>query len=141
MKTLQTVFVIDLIVDISVALVATTSLGAEKVRWKMQSTFGSKLSIIGESGKHFEKLVTDLSGGSLNIKSMSASSESWPRLSRCGFALGLPQANISSTDAIDAIRRISSADSRSLKKSRSSDCSPACERASLALRHVLHLVQ
>ena len=52
----------------SVALVATTSQGAETVRWKMQSTFGSKLSIIGESGKHFEKLVVDLSAGSLNIK-------------------------------------------------------------------------
>jgi len=39
-----------------------------KTRWKMQSTFGSKLSILGESGKHFEKLVTDLSAGELNIK-------------------------------------------------------------------------
>jgi len=39
-----------------------------KTRWKMQSTFGSKLSILGESGKHFEKLVKDLSAGDLNIK-------------------------------------------------------------------------
>ena len=39
-----------------------------KVRWKMQSTFGSKLSILGESGKHFEALVKELSDGELNIK-------------------------------------------------------------------------
>ncbi|MBT3788238.1 MAG: TRAP transporter substrate-binding protein [Alphaproteobacteria bacterium] len=39
-----------------------------KVRWKMQSTFGSKLSILGETGKHFENLVKELSGGDMNIK-------------------------------------------------------------------------
>ncbi len=39
-----------------------------KVRMKMQSTFGSKLSILGESGKHFESLVKTLSNGDLEFK-------------------------------------------------------------------------
>jgi len=54
------------LVGLSALAVAT---GADaKVRWKMQSTFGSKLSILGESGKHFEELVKTLSGGELELK-------------------------------------------------------------------------
>ncbi len=49
------------------ALAATSAVDA-KVRYKMQSTFGSKLSILGESGKHFEALVKELSSGELDFK-------------------------------------------------------------------------
>jgi len=47
---------------------AATSAADAKVRYKMQSTFGSKLSILGESGKHFEGLVKELSAGELDFK-------------------------------------------------------------------------
>lgn len=53
---------------VGLAAIATTSAVDAKVKWKMQSTFGSKLSILGESGKHFEELVKTLSAGELNIK-------------------------------------------------------------------------
>ncbi len=49
------------------ALAATSAVDA-KVRYKMQSTWGSKLSILGESGKHFEGLVKELSAGELDFK-------------------------------------------------------------------------
>ncbi|MDP7548753.1 MAG: C4-dicarboxylate ABC transporter, partial [Alphaproteobacteria bacterium] len=34
----------------------------------MQSAFGSKLSIIGEAGKHVEGLITELSGGAMKVR-------------------------------------------------------------------------
>lgn len=40
----------------------------KKVRWKMQSTFGSKLSIIGEGGVNFSNTVKTLSDGKLELK-------------------------------------------------------------------------
>ncbi len=56
---------------VSVALVtgASTSANAvEKLKWKMQSAFGSKLSIIGEVAIRYEGLIKDLSGGAMKIK-------------------------------------------------------------------------
>jgi TRAP-type mannitol/chloroaromatic compound transport system substrate-binding protein len=41
---------------------------AERVRWKMQSAFGSKLSIIGEVAYRFEGQMDRISGGSMKIK-------------------------------------------------------------------------
>ncbi len=45
-----------------------TSASAEKVRWKMQSTFGSKLSVIGETAPRFSRNIKRISGGTLEIK-------------------------------------------------------------------------
>ncbi|MCG8693266.1 MAG: TRAP transporter substrate-binding protein [Minwuiales bacterium] len=54
----------------AVALGVTAGANAQdkKVRWKMQSTFGSKLSVIGENGPRFSKNIKRISGGSLQIK-------------------------------------------------------------------------
>jgi|TARA_B100000530_G_scaffold83866_1_gene51014 TRAP-type mannitol/chloroaromatic compound transport system substrate-binding protein len=41
---------------------------AKKVRWKMQSTFGSKLPHLGTSGVRFTANVKDMTDGQLNIK-------------------------------------------------------------------------
>jgi len=41
---------------------------AKKVRWKMQSTFGSKLPHLGTSAVRFSKNVKDMTDGQLNIK-------------------------------------------------------------------------
>lgn len=41
---------------------------AKKVRWKMQSAFGSTLPHLGTSGARFVKNIKALSGGELNIK-------------------------------------------------------------------------
>ncbi len=38
------------------------------VKWKMQSTFGSKLSVIGETAPRFSDNIKRVSGGSLEIK-------------------------------------------------------------------------
>ncbi len=39
-----------------------------KVKWKMQSAFGSKISIIGEAATRYEVLMDQISGGSFRIK-------------------------------------------------------------------------
>jgi TRAP-type mannitol/chloroaromatic compound transport system substrate-binding protein len=52
----------------AVALGAAGDAEAQKVRWKMQSAFGSKLSIIGEVAARYEDIVKDMSAGDLNIK-------------------------------------------------------------------------
>ncbi len=41
---------------------------AKKIRWKMQSTFGSKLPHLGTSGVRFSKMVEEMTGGQLKIK-------------------------------------------------------------------------
>jgi len=46
----------------------STAESAERVRWKMQSAFGSKLSIVGEVAHRFEGVMDDISGGSMKIK-------------------------------------------------------------------------
>lgn len=58
----------------AVGLVGAAAFGAagdaeaQKVRWKMQSTFPSTLSIVGEAGPRFSDSVKVMSGGDLNIK-------------------------------------------------------------------------
>ncbi|HEX6144574.1 MAG TPA: TRAP transporter substrate-binding protein [Geminicoccaceae bacterium] len=52
-------------------LVGIASFGAEaqdRVRWKMQSAFGSQLSHLGTSGVRFEENMDRVSGGTLQIK-------------------------------------------------------------------------
>lgn len=41
---------------------------ADRVRWKMQSAFGSKLSIVGEVAARYEGLMDRISGGEVKIK-------------------------------------------------------------------------
>ena len=56
---------------VSLTLVAGTSSSAnavEKLNWKMQSAFGSKLSIIGEVARRYQDIVSDMSGGRMKIK-------------------------------------------------------------------------
>jgi TRAP-type mannitol/chloroaromatic compound transport system substrate-binding protein len=49
-------------------LAATGPADAAKVRWKMQSTWGSSLPHLGTSGVRFTKNVEEMSGGDINIK-------------------------------------------------------------------------
>ena len=56
---------------VSLTLVAGTSSSAnavEKLNWKMQSAFGSKLSIIGEVARRYQDIISDMSGGAMKIK-------------------------------------------------------------------------
>ncbi|MCZ6842806.1 MAG: TRAP transporter substrate-binding protein [SAR324 cluster bacterium] len=57
-----------LLVAIGLVIGFGTTASAQKVRWKMQSTFGSKLPHLGTSGFRFVENVKVMSGGSLNIK-------------------------------------------------------------------------
>ena len=50
------------------ALAATAPADAMKVRWKMQSTFGSSLPHLGTSAVRFVDNVKVMSGGDINIK-------------------------------------------------------------------------
>jgi TRAP-type mannitol/chloroaromatic compound transport system substrate-binding protein len=57
------------IVTAGLALSLTTSAeSADRVRWKMQSAFPSKLSVVGEAAARFEPLMDDLSGGTMKVK-------------------------------------------------------------------------
>jgi len=53
---------------IGMALAVSSADGAERVRWKMQSAFGSKIPHIGTSGVRFDENVKRLSQGTLQIK-------------------------------------------------------------------------
>jgi TRAP-type mannitol/chloroaromatic compound transport system substrate-binding protein len=50
------------------ALVAAPAAAQDKVRWKMQSTFGSQLPHLGWSGVRFSKDIERLSGGRFEVK-------------------------------------------------------------------------
>jgi len=50
------------------ASLTSTADAVDRLRWKMQSAFGSKLSIIGEVAARYEPLVEDMSGGAMKIK-------------------------------------------------------------------------
>ena len=52
----------------AVALGVAGDAEAQKVRWKMQSAFGSKLSIVGEVAARYEDIVKDMTDGDLTIK-------------------------------------------------------------------------
>ena len=51
-----------------IALAAAAPADAAKVRWKMQSTFGSSLPHLGTSATRFVDNVKVMSGGDVNIK-------------------------------------------------------------------------
>jgi len=51
-----------------IALAASGPADAKKVRWKMQSTWGSSLPHLGTSGVRFVENVKVMSGGDVNIK-------------------------------------------------------------------------
>jgi TRAP-type mannitol/chloroaromatic compound transport system substrate-binding protein len=58
---------IGLIVGVAIGLSATAE-AQKRVKWKMQSAFAGQLSVLGETVKHFEKNVSLMSGGSLEIR-------------------------------------------------------------------------
>ncbi|MCB1510432.1 MAG: TRAP transporter substrate-binding protein [Hyphomicrobiaceae bacterium] len=51
-----------------VAIPATDSEAQKRVRWKMQSAFGSSLPHLGDSGVRYTKTIDELSGGRFKIK-------------------------------------------------------------------------
>jgi len=51
-----------------VAGLSSSADAVERLRWKMQSAFGSKLSIIGEVAARYENIIDDMSGGAMKIK-------------------------------------------------------------------------
>ena len=55
-------------VAVAVALSATNAYAQKRVKWKMQSAFGSQLPHLGTSGPRFVDDVEALSGGSFQIK-------------------------------------------------------------------------
>ena len=63
-----------LLLTAAAAAVGLAALGAgeaaaqNKVRWKMHSSFTSKLAILGSGGKNIEKRTDELSGGAFEIK-------------------------------------------------------------------------
>lgn len=57
------------VVSLTLVAGASTSANAvEKLKWKMQSAFGSKLSIIGEVARRYQDIIGDMSGGAMKIK-------------------------------------------------------------------------
>ena len=52
----------------SVAMVATQANAQDRVRWKMQSAFGSSLIHLGPSGLRFAERVNQMSGGAFDIR-------------------------------------------------------------------------
>ena len=49
-------------------LMATAASAQDKVRWKMQSAFGSSLTHLGPSGVRFVKDIERMSGGKFEVK-------------------------------------------------------------------------
>jgi TRAP-type mannitol/chloroaromatic compound transport system substrate-binding protein len=56
------------IAGVACAIALSASAAEKRVKWKMQSAFGSKLPLAGDSGPRFENNVKRLSQGSLQIK-------------------------------------------------------------------------
>ena len=56
----------------AVALAATSlvavSANADKLRWKMQSTWGSQVAINGEAAVYFSNKVKEISGGDVQLR-------------------------------------------------------------------------
>ena len=68
---LKSIFKLSTAAVVSLTLVAGASSSAnavEKLNWKMQSAFGSKLSIIGEVARRYQDIISDMSGGAMKIK-------------------------------------------------------------------------
>jgi len=55
-------------IAVAMTAVATDAQAQKRVRWKMQSAFGSQLSHLGTSGVRFAENVERLSGGNFQIK-------------------------------------------------------------------------
>jgi TRAP-type mannitol/chloroaromatic compound transport system substrate-binding protein len=51
-----------------VALPATASLAQKRVKWKLQSTFGSQVPVLGSSGVEFTKNIAAITDGKFKIK-------------------------------------------------------------------------
>lgn len=51
-----------------IAIPASDSFAQKRVRWKMQSAFGSSLPHLGDSGVRFSKTIKELSDGKFDIK-------------------------------------------------------------------------
>ena len=66
----KSILYMGLAIGLAGGLVLGTSADADakKVRWKMQSTFGSKLPHLGTSAVRFSQNVKDITDGQLNIK-------------------------------------------------------------------------
>jgi TRAP-type mannitol/chloroaromatic compound transport system substrate-binding protein len=67
LKTLKYLSMLALVAGIFVTLAAPAD-AQKKVRWKMQSAFGSKLPHLGTSGVRFSDNVKVMSGGRLEVK-------------------------------------------------------------------------
>ncbi len=65
--TLKTLAIVGLAGGLAFTL-ATSADAQERVRWKMQSAFGSKLSVIGETAPRFSANIKRISGGTLQLK-------------------------------------------------------------------------
>ena len=52
----------------AVTALATAASAQERVRWKMQSAFGSTLPHLGTSGVRFSKDIERMSGGRFDVK-------------------------------------------------------------------------
>lgn len=55
-------------VTMALAVTATTAEAQKKVRWKMQSAFGSNLPHLGTSALRYVKNVSDMTDGNFNVK-------------------------------------------------------------------------
>jgi len=60
--------VIALACAVAVIVPATNSEAQKRVRWKMQSAFGSQVPVLGTSGVAFTKVVDSITEGRFNIK-------------------------------------------------------------------------
>jgi len=68
---LKSIFKLSTAAVVSLTLVAGASSSAnavEKLNWKMQSAFGSKLSIIGEVARRYQDIISDMSAGAMKVK-------------------------------------------------------------------------
>ena len=50
------------------SLVAISANAGEKLRWKMQSTWGSQVAINGEAAVYFSNKVKSISGGDVQLR-------------------------------------------------------------------------
>ena len=55
-------------VTMALAVTATTAEAQKKVRWKMQSAFGSNVPHLGTSAVRFSKNIGRLTGGNFDMK-------------------------------------------------------------------------
>ncbi len=65
---LKTVAAVGVAGGLTAAVSMDANAADKRVKWKMHSTFGSKLTQLGTGGKRFEKLIKEISGGNIQIK-------------------------------------------------------------------------